>query len=190
MMNKLVGLAILLIGMMLAVGATASFRYYEAERDITVAIVTDENEFIDLTPAQPYAYLNDGKLTIEISTNNDSYPEEFEGAGPEGKDIGTGLSPDTIYVFEHMFNISNELWENEDGDFPICVQISITQGSGVEIFEGEWDGTSTTQLQFTVSHGTPVSVGMVFDTSGMALSQNPGDKQATMSITASAGACS
>lgn len=186
MMNKLVGLAILLIGMMLAVGATASFRYYEAERDITVAIVTDENEFIDLTPAQPYAYLNDGKLTIEISTNNDSYPDEFEGAGPEGKDIGAGLSPDTIYVFEHMFNVSNELWENEDGDFPICVDISVPQGKGIGIFNGTWDGTSSTQLQFTVYHDTPVSVGMVFDTSNMGL----GNEQVTMSITASAGACS
>ena len=182
MMNKLVGLAILLIGMMLAVGVGATFRYYEAERTITVEIVPDDDEFIDLTPVQQYASLDGGKLVIRVGRMggwvNDKYIP------------WAGMSPNTTYVFEEMFNVSNELWENEDGDFPICVQISITQGSGVEIFEGEWDGTSTTQLQFTVSHGTPVSVGMVFDTSGMALSQNPGDKQATMSITASAGACS
>ena len=176
-MNKLVGLAILLIGMMLAVGVTASFRYYEAERDITVAIVTDENEFIDLTPAQPYAYLNNGKLTIEISTNNPNYNETLG--------FGRGLSPNTTYVFEHMFNVSNELWENNKTDFPICVSISVPQNKGIEIFEGDWAGTSGTQLQFTVYHDTPVSVGMVFDTSNMGL----GDQQVNMDIQAEAGAC-
>ncbi|USS41300.1 DUF1102 domain-containing protein [Thermococcus aggregans] len=180
-MNKLIGLAILLIGMMLAVGAGATFRYYEADRGITVAIVSDENEFIDLTPAQPYAYLNNGKLTIEISTNNPNYNETLG--------FGRGLSPNTTYVFEHMFNVSNELWENNETDFPICVQISITQGSGVEIFEGDWAETSGTQLQFTVYHNTPVSVGMVFDTSNMGLSVNPGDIQVQMSIHAWKGTC-
>ena len=147
-----VGLAILLIGMMLAVGAGATFRYYEADRSITVAIVADDNEFIDLTPTQPYAYLNNGKLTVEISKNNPNYNQTLG--------FGTGLSPNTTYVFEHMFNVSNELWENNDTDrypngFPICVQISISQNSGVEIFEGDWDGTSSTQLQFCLLYTSP-----------------------------------
>ena len=176
-MNKLIGLAILLIGMMLAVGAGATFRYYEADRSITVAIVADDNEFIDLTPAQPYAYLNNGKLTIEISTKNQKYNETLG--------FGRGLSPNTTYVFEHMFNVSNELWENNETDFPICVSISVPQNKGIEIFEGDWAGTSGTQLQFTVYHDTPVSVGMVFNTHGMGL----GDQQVNMDIQAEAGAC-
>jgi len=117
--------------------------------------------------------LNNGKLTVEISTSNQNHSG------------GDGLSPNTTYVFEHMFNVSNELWENKDGDFPICVSVSVPQNNGIEIFNGTWDGTSSTQLQFTVYHDTPVSVGMVFDTSNMEL----GKKTVQMSINAWAGEC-
>lgn len=179
-MNKIIGLALLLVGMMLAVGAGANFRYYEADRDITVAIVADDNEFIDLTPLQPYAYLDNGKLTIEISSNNPQYPS--------GR--GLGLSPNTTYVFEEMFEVSNDLWENyvnetETDAYPICVSISVPLNSDVTLFTGDYTGTSSTQLQFTVYHGQPVKIGMVFDTTNAGL----GSDSVQMSIDAEAGAC-
>jgi len=156
MMNKLVGLAILLIGMMLAVGVGATFRYYEAERTITVEIVPDDDEFIDLTPVQQYASLDGGKLVIRV--------------GRIGE-IWEGMSPNTTYVFEEMFNVSNELWENEDGDFPICVTLSTAGGTGaVEIFAGDYDSPTAgpaSTITFTVHHGQPVSIGMIFDNTNL-----------------------
>ena len=177
---KIAGLLLLLVGLTLVVGAGANFRYYEADRSITVEVVADDDEFIDLTPLQPYAYLNNGKLTVEISPNNPNYPG-----------FGDGMSHGTIYVFEEMFEVSNELWENEDGNFPICVTIKVGT-DGYEVFAGEYndDGTATiadpgTTISFTVEHGSPVPVGFVFDNAG----KTPGSYQAQMSIEAVAGAC-
>ena len=158
-MNKLVGLAILLIGMMLAVGVGATFRYYEAERTITVEIVPDDDEFIDLTPVQQYASLDGGKLVIRVGRISE---------------IWEGMSPNTTYVFEEMFNVSNELWENEDGDFPICVTLSTSGGNApsgaVKIYAGDYDnpiaGPDST-ITFTVYHGQPVSIGMIFNNANL-----------------------
>ncbi len=180
-MKKLAGILLLIVGLTLVVGAGANFRYYKADRTITVNITSDDTELIDLDPIQPYAYLNNGKLTIEISPNNPNYPG-----------YGDGMSHNTTYVFEEMFNVSNELWENKDQNFPICVQISVPQNSGVEVFAGNYnnDGTATianpgTQIQFTVEHGQPVSVGFVFDNTCETL----GGHRVNMDIQAWAGAC-
>ncbi|AEC52105.1 hypothetical protein PNA2_1190 [Pyrococcus sp. NA2] len=173
-MNKLFGIALFLAGLMLAVGAGANFRYFEASRDVTVAIVSDDNELIDLTPTQPYAYLNNGKLTVEISPNNPNYPG-----------YGDGLSTDSIYVFEEMFEVSNELWENENGDYPICVTIKAE--APVEVFAGDYDSPIAgpdTQISFTVYHGDPVPVGMIFNNTGLT-----GEQQIQIEINAVAGAC-
>jgi len=177
MMNKLVGLAIVLIGMMLAVGVGATFRYYEAERTITVAIVPDDDEFIDLTPVQEYAKLVGGKLVIRVGKS----------------DPWAGMSPNTTYVFEEMFNVSNELWENEDGDFPICVTLSTAGGTAppgaVKIFAGDYDnpiaGPAST-ITFTVHHGQPVSIGMIFNNANL----DPHTQyQTQLQVHAVAGAC-
>jgi len=175
-MKKLAGLLLLIVGLTLTIGAGANFRYYEADRSITVNVVSDDNEFIDLTPLQPYAYLNNGKLTVEISPNNPNYPG-----------YGDGMSVNTTYVFEEMFNVSNELWENAEEDFPICVQISVSQYSGIEIFAGSYDDPVSgpgTQIQFTVYHDEPVPVGFIF-TNG----EDMGSHQVQMSVNAEAGAC-
>jgi len=180
-MNKLVGLAILLIGMMLAVGVGATFRYYEAERTITVAIVPDDAEFIDLTPVQEYAKLIDGKLVIRV------------GRRGYGGTPWAGMSPNTTYVFEEMFNVSNELWENEDGEFPICVTLSTEGGNApsgaVKIYAGDYDnpiaGPAST-ITFTVYHGQPVSIGMIFDNANL----DPYESyQTQLQVHAVAGAC-
>lgn len=175
-MKKIAGILLLVVGLTLTIGAGANFRYYEAERGITVDIVADDDELIDLTPIQPYAYLNNGKLTVEISPNNPNYPG-----------YGQGMSTNTTYVFEEMFNVSNELWENNNSNFPICVQISVTQGH-LQIFAGNYSSPLVnpgTQIQFTVYHGQDVPVGFVFDNSNASM----GNKQAQLSISAVAGAC-
>jgi hypothetical protein len=177
-MNKLIGLALLLIGMVLAVGAGANFRYYEAERDITVAIVADDNELIDLTPIQPYARLSGGKLYIDIGQYNPNRPAWG----------GTGLSPNTTYVFEEMFEVSNDLWENNKTAYPICVTISVAGAYDVEIFAGDYDAPTagpSDSITFTVNHGSPVKIGFIFDNTNMSL----GSYQTQMNIEAVAGAC-
>ncbi|NJE09195.1 DUF1102 domain-containing protein [Thermococcus sp. M39] len=177
-MNKLIGLALLLVGMMLAVGAGANFRYYEADRDIIVAIVADDNELIDLTPVQPYARLSNGKLYIDISEYNPNKPEWG----------GLGLSPNTTYVFEEMFNVSNDLWENNQTDFPICVTLSVSGSYDVKIFAGNYTSPTAgpaASITFTVYHGSPVPIGFVFNNTNM----SPGSYQTQLQIHAIAGAC-
>ncbi|BAA29653.1 DUF1102 domain-containing protein [Pyrococcus horikoshii] len=174
-MNKLFGIALFLAGLMLAVGAGANFRYFEANRDMSVAIVSDDSELIDLTPVQPYVYLNNGKLTVEISSNNPSYPG-----------YGEGLSTDSIYVFEEMFNVSNELWENAQQDYPICVTVKAE--SPVKVFAGTYNSPIAGpdyQISFTVYHGQPVSVGMIFNNTGL----SSGEHQFQIDVSAVAGEC-
>ncbi|WP_457591488.1 DUF1102 domain-containing protein [Geoglobus sp.] len=179
-MKKLFGIMLLIAGLILAMSAGANFRYYEADRSVTVAVVADDNEFIDLTPLQPYAYLSDGKLTVEISTDNPNYNESLG--------FGQGLSPNTTYVFEEVFAVSNELWENNETDYPICVAISVPLNSEITLFTGEYNESATygTQLQFTVEHGSPVPVGMIFNNYGLGLGAQTNEQ---MSISATAGAC-
>ncbi|CUX78116.1 DUF1102 domain-containing protein [Thermococcus chitonophagus] len=174
-MNKLFGFALFFAGLMLAVGAGANFRYFEASRDVNVAIVADDNELIDLTPLQPYVYLNNGKMTIEISSNNPHYPG-----------YGSGLSPDSTYVFEEMFEISNELWENADQDYPICVEVKASDG--VQVFAGSFDNPTAGpagNISVTVYHGSPVKIGMIFNNYG----KNLGSEQFQLDINAEAGEC-
>jgi len=180
-MKKILGLLLLLVGVTMVIGAGATFRYYEADRSITVNITSDDNELIDLDPIQPYAYLNDGKLTIEISPNNPNYPG-----------YGDGMSHNTTYVFEEMFNVSNDLWENNESDFPICVTIHVTGNGVVEVFAGNYNdnGTATianpdTSITFTVYHNSPVPVGFIFNNTCL----DQGMHSVQMSINAEAGAC-
>ncbi len=176
-MKKFAGIALLLLGLALTIGAGANFRYYEADRTVTVAIVADDDEFVDLEPLQPYAVLSNGKLLIDISEYNSNYPG-----------YGSGMSHNTTYVFEEMFNVSNDLWENNDTDFPICVHIKLDGDEGIQAFAGDYDSPTAgpgTTISFTVYHGSPVSVGLVFDNT----CQELGDHRVQMSISASAGAC-
>jgi len=177
-MNKLFGLALLIIGMVLAVGAGANFRYYSADRHASFDIVTDDNELIDLTPLQPYVKFNgNGNMYVDFSENNSNRPSGG----------GIGLSPNTTYVFEEMFEVSNELWENNETDFPICVKIN-TNHEQVKVFAGNYTSPiagPASNIQFTVYHGNPVKVGMIFDTTNATL----GSEQFNMLITADRGTC-
>jgi len=176
-MNKLFGLALLMVGMLLAVGAGANFRYYSADRQASFDIVSDDNELIDLTALQPYVTYDAGKLYVDISQYNPNHPSWG----------GNGMSPNTTYVFEEMFEVSNELWENNQTDYPICVTIK-TQHAGVALFAGDFNSPIAgpdNNIQFTVYHDNPVPVGMIFDNTNSTL----GSYQFQMSVEAVAGSC-
>ncbi|WP_232460773.1 DUF1102 domain-containing protein [Thermococcus barossii] len=122
-MKKILALGMLglMIAAAFALGTSATFRDYRVQRSSHIAVVPDDDELIDLTPVQPYAYINDGgQLVIDFSENNPNWPghddpdwAEYQGEleGYNGK--GIGLSPQSRYNFDHVFNVSNHLWENK-----------------------------------------------------------------------------
>ncbi len=166
-----------MIGMLLAVGAGANFRYYSADRPASFQVVSDDNELIDLTALQPYVTYDAGKLYVDISQYNPNHPDWG----------GNGMSPNTTYVFEEMFEVSNELWENNQTDYPICVKIKSSHDN-VLLFAGNYTNPiagPSQNLEFTVYHGNPVPVGMIFDNTNATL----GLDQFQMSFEAHAGEC-
>jgi len=118
-MKKILALGMLglMIAAAFALGTSATFRDYRVQRSSHIAVVPDDDELIDLTPVQPYAYINDGgQLVIDFSENNPNWPGHDD---PTWKDEngtpirGIGLSPQSRYNFDHVFNVSNHLWENK-----------------------------------------------------------------------------
>ncbi len=180
-MRKILGMFILIAGILIAVTASsAHFAYFEASRDVHVAVVPDDVEFIDLVPLQQYAFIDDdGTLVVDLSTGNSNWMEVF----------GMGLSPNSTYVFKGVFGVSNDLWE----DMPICVHIQYSaseyEGAGGNIlfFTGNYTGQpGATELTFTVMPGDMVEIGMILDSTDMV----DGDMfDGKLSITAYAGAC-
>ena len=158
MMKKIIGIFMLIAGIVIAVAASsASFAYFEADRGVHIKVVPDDSEFIDLKPLQPYAYINEqGTLTVDISTNNGNYSAS--------KGFGKGVSPDSIYVFEHMFGVSNHLWENT----PICVVITWST-SAFKLFNGTYTGSAgASPLKIIVQPGGMANIGMLINSTGLA----------------------
>ena len=175
MMKKILGIFILIAGIVIAVTASsATFAYFEAERGVHIEVVPDDSELIDLRPIQPYAYIDseDGILVIDISGQNDNWEEGF----------GIGVSPDSIYVFEHVFGVSNDLWEGT----PICMTVSYSGDGAIRFFVGNYTGVGYAQLTFTVNPGELVPVGIVVDTAGI---ENGTLMSGNLAFHAVAGAC-
>ncbi len=152
-MRKIIGLFVLMAGLLVAVAASsANFAYFEADRDVHIAVVPDDTELIDLRPLQPYAYINDnGMLVIDLSHNNPNWQEGF----------GEDISPDSTYVFEEVFGVSNDLWEQT----PICMHLTYSGNEGVLFFVGDYTNTTvgSTSLYFTVMPGEVVKIGMILN---------------------------
>jgi len=117
-MKKLLALGMLglMVAAAFALGTSATFRDYRVQRSSHIAVVSDDAELIDLTPVQPYAYINQGgQLVIDFSENNPNWPGHSDKTwwdnGTPSK--GIGLSPQSRYNFDHVFNVSNHLWENK-----------------------------------------------------------------------------
>jgi hypothetical protein len=152
MMGRLFGLVLLVTALMLAMKIGADFASYEAERSVHIAVVADDQELIDLDPQQPYAYLgNDGKLYIDISENNPNYDEG----------LGKGISPDSVYAFNCMFNVSNHLWNGT------TIEVRITSShSLVKLYTDNLDSADNT-VTFQVPPESSVCVGMEFSGQGL-----------------------
>lgn len=159
--NIALGIFGLLVAFGLVLGAGANFRDYNADRSVHWAIVSDDNELIDLTPVQPYAYINDGGvLVVDISPENPNYPG-----------YGNGLSPNSEYNFDEVFKVSNDLWEE---GMAIVVRIT-SDDTGIQFYGADMDihYTATGQVVyasdmakndvcFVVNSGGAVRVGMDF----------------------------
>ncbi|CUX78115.1 hypothetical protein CHITON_1336 [Thermococcus chitonophagus] len=170
-MNKF-GLAIfgLVAVFGLVLGAGATFSDYNASRSVHWDIVTDDTELIDLTPIQPYSYINQttGKLVIDFSTNNPNYPG-----------YGDGISPASEYNFDEVFGVSNHLWEDMD----IVVEIKSTN-SHIELYGADgdvysaYDGVKASASDsardwvcFVVPNNATVKIGIDLSANG----DSPGD---------------
>lgn len=161
-MKKILGIFMLIAGIVIAVTASsATFAYFEADREVHIAIVPDDVELIDLVPLQPYAYINDnGMLVIDLSTANPHYWELVS----ENITVGQGVSPDSIYVFEHVFGVSNHLWE----EVPICMHIEYSGDGAISFFVGEYTGQEgVDELDITILPGETVEIGMIIDSEGL-----------------------
>ncbi|MDI3475329.1 MAG: hypothetical protein PWQ79_638 [Thermococcaceae archaeon] len=157
-MKKILGLVILFAGMLIAVTASsANFAYFHADRNVHIQVVPDDNELIDLEPLQPYAYINsNGMLVIDLSEHNANWEDG----------LGKGVSPNSTYVFEEVFGVTNHLWEN----MPICMHITYTGADEVTFFEGDYVPGVTTgasELIVTVMPGDVVRIGLIIDSSGV-----------------------
>ena len=114
-MTKLLLLLVSSLILASLLGLGADFRSYDAQRTFTVAVVADDQEFIDLTPIQPYAYIHDdGKIYFDFSQFNPNYPGG-----------GIGVSPNATYAFDKVFKVSNDLWPDDSGYNGICIQVSV-----------------------------------------------------------------
>ena len=159
--NIALGIFGLLVAFGLVLGAGANFRDYNADRSVHWNIVTDDTELIDLTPIQPYAYINDGGvLVVDISPDNKNWPG-----------YGNGLSPNSEYNFDEVFEVSNDLWEE---NMSIVVRITSNNpviqfyGADMDVHDSTTGATvyasnmAKSDVCFVVNNGDAVKVGMDF----------------------------
>jgi hypothetical protein len=186
MAHKLMLLLISALVVASFIGLGADFRSYEAVRGFSVQVVADDQEFIDLKPVQPYAYLNpnDGKIYFDFSQLNPNYPGEG----------GIGVSPNTTYAFDKVFNVSNHIWSNDSEYYDgVCVQVQVSGNLAalIDLYSPQAvDGatspaTATDTVNIYLNGGEEAPVGMVIDTNGRSMGTYDGQ----ISITAHAGVC-
>lgn len=149
-----------------------SVGFYKEPIPVVYALADANNAYLSIeNPLPPYAYLSDGFLRVDISNQSPFYPG-----------YGEGLSPNTIYVFEGVFEIYNN--ESETGFGEICVKIS-SNSSHLAFFEGSYTGFRAQDIEFTVPANQSVPVGVYFNTTGLPL----GDYTQGMTIQAFGGSC-
>ncbi len=123
MFEKGMGMLLLSAAVLVVLGIGADFSDYTAQRSVHITIVADDQEFINLEPMQPYAYINrDGMLVIDFSENNPNYVGG-----------GKGISPKSEYNFDKVFGVSNDLWSNDSEYGNIIVTIR-SDNSNVELY--------------------------------------------------------
>ncbi|AEA47429.1 DUF1102 domain-containing protein [Archaeoglobus veneficus] len=164
-MNKIVVLGFIGSVLLLAVSVGADFKYYKAERNVTISIVNDEQELISLKPVQPYAYISDnGELIIDFSTENVNYKSGY----------GMGISPDSKYVFDCVFAVSNDLWENQT----VVVDLDASmEGQSVILLyspsseDNQGPSMAGYNLTAIIESGEEACIGIILDTSEKSLGE-------------------
>ncbi|AIF70247.1 hypothetical protein PAP_09345 [Palaeococcus pacificus DY20341] len=182
-MKKVLALGILgiLVAFAFALGTSATFRDYRAQRSSHIAVVADDVELIDLHPGQPYAYINyRGKLVIDFSMNNPNWPgwEDPDWWDNETPIRGLGLSPQSRYNFDHVFYVSNDLWENvtivvevissDPGTFSFYdpTKNMYVTGTNTKPYNSD---TAAGDVCFVLAPGEELGVGMELATGGFGL---------------------
>jgi len=176
-LKKLLALGMLglLVAFAMALGTTATFRDFEVSRSVHIDVVADDDELIDLHPGQPYAYINDkGMLVIDISPNNPNWPgnpdSPYYNETWAEMHYGIGISPGASYNFDHVFYVSNDLWE----ETTIVVRVVSSSGN-VKFYHPSGliykTGTNSTPTRsdvaqkdvcFVLEPGDEVGLGMEF----------------------------
>jgi len=159
-LKKLLALGMLglLMAFAVALGTSATFKDYRAQRSVHVDVVADDVELIDLHPGQPYAYINDrGMLVIDFSVDNPNWP------GYNTSDYyipnwtgGLGISPQSRYNFDHVFYVSNHLWEQ----VPIVVEV-ISSDPGTFSFYDSTENMYVTGTNSTKATSSDTAAGDV-----------------------------
>jgi hypothetical protein len=158
-MNKIALLVIFSVALALVAGVGANFRMFNAEREFSVAVVADDQELIDLTPNQPYAFIDDdGKMIVRFDTLNRNYPG-----------YGNGISPDTIYVFDKVFCVSNGLWDNET--IAVDLRVSPSLEGIIKLYspsstENRSPDEAGSTLITVIKPGEDACIGFVINTTG------------------------
>ncbi|RLF80459.1 hypothetical protein DRN44_07230 [Thermococci archaeon] len=141
-------------------------------KPIPVVLAVDDNASVSIeNPLPPYAYLSGGYLKIDISNQSPLYPG-----------FGEGLSPNSVYVFDDVFEIYNNETETEQS--VICVSIT-SPTSAIGLFVSPYNDTWSQSIKFEVQANQSVRVGMRFDTTGLPL----GDYNQNITIQAFGGSC-
>ncbi len=159
-----------IVALSLLMGASATFSDYNADRSIHWKIVTDDTELIDLSPVQPYAYIDPdtGELVLDFSANNPNYPG-----------YGDGISPASEYNFDEVFNVSNELWEKmwivvRVTSSDTSVEFYSADGGVYSVDDGSvaWNSdTARDDICFILGPGEEKSIGVDLSANG----DSPGD---------------
>jgi hypothetical protein len=109
------GLGALATGSAAAMG-TGAFTSVSAERTVDVAVATDENSYLSLTPIDERATTNNGQLKLDLDSSS---------TGAEG------LNPNSRTAFTDLFQIRNQ------GDNPVYVGVGTKQSDVYESTEQE-----------------------------------------------------
>ncbi|KPU63318.1 hypothetical protein EP1X_02955 [Thermococcus sp. EP1] len=167
-MRKIVKFAVLPIILIIMFFAWGVF----VVKPIPVVLAVDNNGSPSIeTPLPPYAYLSEGYLKIDISNQSPLYPG-----------FGEGLSLNSIYVFDSVFEIYNN--ESETGFSEICITIN-SPTLTIGLFVTPYNNTWSQSIEFTVLANQTVQVGMRFNTIGLSL----GNYDQNITIQAFGGPC-
>ncbi|WP_457752231.1 DUF1102 domain-containing protein [Thermococcus sp.] len=139
---------------------------------LRVVYASSDGGNLTIKPIQPYSHPDgNGFLVVDISPDSPFYPG-----------VGEGLSVNSTYVFEDVFEIENN--QSETGYSEICVLVS-SSDSKMGFFVGSFNGTWSDSVEFTVEAGESVELGVRINTEGLSL----GDYWGDFTIEAWGGAC-